>query len=1011
MDETVNEVEAIKKRFNKFEVNFKKCSQKNRTKGYLEGRLSGLDEIWQHVCDADEKMESFKDDNNKEDEYFENDQFGQMEEKYYQLKGELKDLLDAFQPQQQQQPNANHNGNHNPNEASKESKVKLPKIELPTFSGSYHTWISFKNRFTNLIHDNKSLSNVDKLEYLKSCTTHEAEKAIQRFQITDQNYKAAWDRLNEKYDSKRMLQDTEIETIIDRKEIKAETAKEIRELLDVVQESLETLKNMNVDTTSWDPMLVVLVKRKLPFKTREEWEKQLEPEQVPTYAELIAFLEKRFRTVESLELVGGNSTDADKRNPTNNINKIKSNHRASCPACYDAFHSLMKCEIFLKMSVSNRSAFVNAKSLCRNCLATGHMIKDCNSTKTCFKCNRSHHTLLHRDDVGKISSQEPSYSSNSFVTRGQSSQNPNHNPNYSANYNPISNPNGQLFTNSSSNRSNRTQFYPMNSNSGAQAQFVQRNQQINQNPLNVAAQNFQPSQSIHNPVSNQVKRNLTTIAESKNGIISRESDRETLFPTAIIKFRSKGGITYNLRALLDQCSEDVFIKEPVAKMLGGVQFGISSFDVTGLNGVVTSRVEKATNVQMVIESEVFDMNANIVKTLVGVLPKTIVKWPRELFKNLKLADSNFATPNNVDIMLGTKAYSQILLDGVVKEGGYLAQNTKVGWIISGKGEDSAMTANSKRMLLCIHTENEERSDDILRKFWEMEEAPRRKKKLTNEEVKCEEIFKGSYRRLSDGRPQVKLPFKEDPSESLGESRNQAVARWLAMERKFEKDKNLKEDYMKAIREHLDLGHMERISTSEKEHKIIRKDGSVRYSCYYIPHHAVIREESKTTKTRIVFDASAKSNSGKSLNEILMVGPTIQESLIVRLMKWRIHRFALRGDITKMYRQVKVYDEDVNFQRMVFRFDRTDPIEDFGLNTLTFGTASAPYNAMRTLKQLAIDSGSKYPVGSKVVKTDFHVDDLLTGADTVEKVGIIWKEVRGLLMEAKFPMRKWSEQQQ
>lgn len=142
-------------------------------------------------------------------------------------------------------------------------------------------------------------------------------------------------------------------------------------------------------------------------------------------------------------------------------------------------------------------------------------------------------------------------------------------------------------------------------------------------------------------------------------------------------------------------------------------------------------------------------------------------------------------------MLGTKAYCQILLEGVVKECGYLAQNTKVGSIISGKAEEYAATSNTKIMFLCIHKKEEERPNDILRRFWEMEEAPRTKKKLTNEEMKCEQVFKHSYRRLSDGRPQV----KENPSESLGESRNQAVARWLAMERKFEKDEILKGDYM------------------------------------------------------------------------------------------------------------------------------------------------------------------------------------------------------------------------
>lgn len=356
-------------------------------------------------------------------------------------------------------------------------------------------------------------------------------------------------------------------------------------------------------------------------------------------------------------------------------------------------------------------------------------------------------------------------------------------------------------------------------------------------------------------------------------------------------------------------------------------------------------------------------------------------------------------------MLGTKAYVQLLLEGVLKEGGYLAQNTKVGWIICGKGEEDSTVSNTKRVFVCRHKQEEkEETDVILKKFWEMEEAPRKKKRLTKEEMKCEEVFKKSYRRLDDGRPQVRLPFKENPSENLGQSRNQAVARWLAMEKKFEKDGNLKSDYMKAIREHWEL---DRVNTSERDHKVLQKDGSVKYSCYYIPHHAVIRNEIKTTKTRIVFDASAKTSSGKSLNEILMVGPTIQETLIIRLMKWRMHRIALRGDITKMYRQVKVYDEDVNYQRMVFRFHPTDPIEDFCLNTLTFGTASAPYMATRTLRQLAIDGENKYPVGSRVVKNDFHVDDLLTGADTVDAVKTVWKEVREMLAEAKFPMRKWA----
>lgn len=122
---------------------------------------------------------------------------------------------------------------------------------------------------------------------------------------------------------------------------------------------------------------------------------------------------------------------------------------------------------------------------------------------------------------------------------------------------------------------------------------------------------------------------------------------------------------------------------------------------------------------------------------------------------------------------------------------------------------------------------------------------------------------------------------------------------------------------------------------------------------------------------------------------------------------KAHRFALRGDITKMYRQVKVYKEDENYQRIVFRFNERQPIEEFTLNTLTFGTASAAYMATKTLQQIAKDEEKNYPTGSRVVKTDFHVDDLLTGGETEESVKAICREARELLSRAKFPMRNWS----
>ena len=73
--------------------------------------------------------------------------------------------------------------------------------------------------------------------------------------------------------------------------------------------------------------------------------------------------------------------------------------------------------------------------------------------------------------------------------------------------------------------------------------------------------------------------------------------------------------------------------------------------------------------------------------------------------------------------------------------------------------------------------------------------------------------------------------------------------------------------------------MEKTETSELEHSFTQNDGSIRYTCSYLPHHGVIKETSKSTRLRVVFDASHRTSSGYSLNDSLMIGPTIQDILV------------------------------------------------------------------------------------------------------------------------------------
>ncbi|XP_039310248.1 uncharacterized protein LOC105205076 [Solenopsis invicta] len=171
------------------------------------------------------------------------------------------------------------------------------------------------------------------------------------------------------------------------------------------------------------------------------------------------------------------------------------------------------------------------------------------------------------------------------------------------------------------------------------------------------------------------------------------------------------------------------------------------------------------------------------------------------------------------------------------------------------------------------------------------------------------------------------------------------------------------------------------------------------------HHAVIKAASNTTRVRVVFDASAKTEIGTSLNDQLLVGPTIQDNLFAHLIRFRVYRFMLSADIEKMYRQIWLHEDDQRYQRVLWRHN--NEIRTFQLNTLTFGVASSPYLAIRTIHKLADDEDEKYPDAARLLKTHLYVDDLLTGANTVDEARRLRDEVIALLVRGGFNIRQWA----
>lgn len=176
---------------------------------------------------------------------------------------------------------------------------------------------------------------------------------------------------------------------------------------------------------------------------------------------------------------------------------------------------------------------------------------------------------------------------------------------------------------------------------------------------------------------------------------------------------------------------------------------------------------------------------------------------------------------------------------------------------------------------------------------------------------------------------------------------------------------------------------------------------------YLPHHAVVREDKDTTKVRVVFDASCKGFNNFSLNDNLLVGPKLQQDLRHILMRWRSHKICIAADIIKMYRMVRVAQEDTEFQRILWRFSENEPIKHYKLLRLTFGTACAPYLAVKSLQRLAEHEQSNYTIAANITKKDFYMDDLLTGCESIDEAMNIYNDMTKLMNLGGFALQKWS----
>ena len=177
--------------------------------------------------------------------------------------------------------------------------------------------------------------------------------------------------------------------------------------------------------------------------------------------------------------------------------------------------------------------------------------------------------------------------------------------------------------------------------------------------------------------------------------------------------------------------------------------------------------------------------------------------------------------------------------------------------------------------------------------------------------------------------------------------------------------------------------------------------------HYIPNHSKIRDDKKTTKVRIVFDASAR-DTGPSLNYCLYKGPHLTPFLYDILSRFCSHFVALTSGIVKAFLQTNANENDRDYLRFLWFddiFSDQPKIVRNRFARVVFGVISSPFCLNGTIRKHVQSYDFDKEFIDKVLSS-FFVDDFIGGEESVAKAFELFKKLRIRFLEGHFLLRKW-----
>jgi len=176
--------------------NLRKMGVSNITAETIPARLHLLETLWNKFEAQHELIRTALKDKYLESEYAKADFIDIAESTYVTQRSTLVGYANKLKSEPSSAPKTETHQEH-------ALKTSLPRIKLQTFSGAYGDWPAFRDIFLSIIGDNPSVSNVEKLHYLRTSLQGPAEKLIRSLPIVGGNYERAWTILSSHYENKR----------------------------------------------------------------------------------------------------------------------------------------------------------------------------------------------------------------------------------------------------------------------------------------------------------------------------------------------------------------------------------------------------------------------------------------------------------------------------------------------------------------------------------------------------------------------------------------------------------------------------------------------------------------------------------------------------------------------------------------------------------------------------------------------------------------------------------------